>query len=154
MILMILRLLLGADAKERGTTRAPLAAGGAEEPTAVAGPAPDARPRALHLVDDERTDVRAADEPSSDGTPPAWAGGMIAVADSVDMLSGRTYRVWRDPAVPASSRRWPRRSKRSFVVEAGGAALAALRSWPEVVDWHERNIIATGWHVLDDDLAQ
>jgi hypothetical protein len=79
---------------------------------------------------------------------------MVVVADAVDVLSGRTYRVWRDPAAADGGRRWRRQGKRSFVVEAGGAVLVALRSWTDVVDWHERNVIGVGWRVVDDDLPR
>jgi hypothetical protein len=107
------------------------------------------------LTGDDPADADGAvDSHAEHRMRPAWTEGMTQVADASDVLTGYHYRVWHTDA-RVSGGRWRRRtSNASYVVEAGGAALATLDSWSDVTSWLDRNVIAAGWRVLDDRLAR
>jgi hypothetical protein len=78
---------------------------------------------------------------------PLWAPpGTEPVAEAVDLVSSRTYRVWAGPD-PGSAKRAPPR----YTIEHVGSAapLAAFASWAEVQAWCDRTLITLGWTPLE-----
>src|SRR3954451_5696731 len=77
---------------------------------------------------------------------PVWApAGAGPVAETYDLVSGRTFRVWCGPD-PGPARRPP--SRYSIEQVGSPAPLAAFASWSEVQAWCDRTLIALGWTTL------
>jgi hypothetical protein len=72
------------------------------------------------------------------------------IATARDAVSYRSFVVLYDQSQAESRHGLLSPRARPFVIRLVGRdePIAAFHSWPEVVVWHDRNLISTGWRVL------